>query len=191
LAAGLLLMLMCVSTFGTAGELLFSTGHVTSEEYLSDTGFMSRPFEVPKGSHICSLSAKTSRLDNAWVGLTVAFLDKDDNVVLDADSIVEYYHGVEGGERWSEGSLEDETLMLLDGPKEYRVNIFGETGVWSRTGGDRTTTTGAPVSIAIYRGMKPARYFFFAAIIALVYPLWEFGRGVLFESRRWPSDDDD
>jgi len=191
LAAGLLLMLMCLVTFATGGgEKVFSTGPVSPAEYLSDNGFVSQPFDVPEGSHVCALRARGTGLNNSWVGLTVAILNEEEKVVLDADSVVEYYSGVEGGESWSEGSRTDSTLVRLTGPEKYRLNVFGEAGVWSRTGGDRKTTTGSPVTFEVRRGVVPARFFFIAAIVALAYPLWEFGRGILFEGRRWPSDDD-
>jgi hypothetical protein len=52
-------------------------------------------------------------------------------------------------------------------------------------------TNGPPIEIALYTGVTPARYFLFAGILALIYPVWRYGRQALFESQRWPSEDDD
>jgi len=189
IVGGVLLILALMALVTGGGEKIFEHPRVESSQYLSDAGFVSQPFEVPGGSHICKLAIEGHGLNNSWVGLSVAFLDEAENVVLDADAQVERYHGVEGGESWSEGSRSDYALFRLKGPATYRLNIFGEAGVWSRVGGDRRTTRGAPLSVALYRDVLPARYFVYAGILALVYPVWEFGRGAMFEARRWPSDD--
>lgn len=188
----LLLLFMCMVTLVTGGgSKVMEARNISSAQYLSEEGYISQPFEIPKGNHVCKLRTEGNGLDNSWVAMSVAFLDEQENVVLDADSAVEYYHGVEGGESWSEGSRSDSTLMRLTGPNTYRLNVFGESGVWSQYGGDQSGNQGATVDVELYRGVVPMRYFFFAAILAMIYPLWEFGRQWIFESSRWPSDDDD
>jgi predicted RNA-binding Zn-ribbon protein involved in translation (DUF1610 family) len=185
-----LLLLAMVTWLSSRGEPVLSTGPIPSSAYLSESGHVSEPFEIPAGNHTCKLEAVARSVDNAWVALSVAVLDEEENVALDAEATVEYFHGVEGGESWSEGSREDYTLFRLTGPKTYRLNVFGSAGVWSQTGGDRQTHTGAPVELTLYRDVLPARYFLYAAVLAAIFPIWEFGRRVMFEARRWPSDDD-
>lgn len=172
------------------GKKVFDSGSISSNQYLSERGYVSPPIEIPDGTHVCKLHAHSSGVNNSWVALSVAFLDEDENVVMDADQTVEYYHGVEGGESWSEGSRSDSTFFVLTGPKKYRLNVFGEAGTWSPRG-ESKTTSGAAVQMQLYRDSVPVRYFVIASLLALIYPVWEFGRKLLFESRRWPSDDDD
>jgi hypothetical protein len=192
LGAALLLLVLGLMTWLTSGgEALVSTGPIPSSAYLSEAGYLSEPFEIPAGSHICKLAAAADSVNNSWVALSVAVLDEEENVLLDAEATVQYFHGVEGGESWSEGSRRDYTLFRLTGPKQYRLNVFGSAGVWSKSGGDRETSTGAPVELTLYRGVLPARYFFCAAVLAFIFPIWEFGRQGLFEARRWASEDDD
>lgn len=192
LAVALLLLAVGLMTWLiSGGETVLSTGSIPASAYLSESGYLSEPFEIPAGSHTCKLAAVANSVDNSWVALSVAVLDEEENVLLDAEATVEYFHGVEGGESWSEGSRKDYTLFRLTGPKQYRLNVFGSAGVWSQSGGDRPTTSGAPVEVTLYRGVSPARYFFYAALLAAIFPVWEFGRQGIFEASRWPSDDDD
>lgn len=189
-AAGLLLLCLFTFVLGER-EKIFDSGSISSKEYLSDAGYVSNPFEVPEGSHICQFITEGRGLNNSWVALSVAFLDENENVLLDAEADVEYFHGTEGGESWSEGSTRSASLLRLTGPKAYHLNVFGQAGVWSAVSGDSTTGSGAPIDIEIVRGVLPTRYFLIAALLAAIYPAWEFGRQMLFSSRRWPSDDDD
>lgn len=189
IAAAILFVMMGFAWLG-GGTTVLHEGGITSNEYLAESGYITQPFDIPTGTHICKLAVTGSGLNNSWVGLSVAFLDEDEKVVLDADATVEYYHGVEGGESWSEGSRNDYTLLRLKGPNRYRLNIFGNAGTWSG-GGGRSTTGGSPVHIRLVRDVLPARYFLFATLLAVMYPAWQIGRQVAFEGRRWPSDDDD
>lgn len=185
LATSMILLMLCIFAYSKQGVQLISNDQVPSHQYLSDGGYISPRFTVPDGSHICKLTVSSSGLNNSWVALSVAFLDEEDNVLLDTEANVEYYYGTEGGESWSEGSRKDQTLFRLVGPKTYRINVFGESG------GSRGARVNAPVSISLYQDVAPARYFFMVALVAFIYPVWEFGRQVMFASRRWPSDDDD
>ena len=191
LAATLVLVVLGMIAWLTSGTVVLDEGGISSASYLSESGYVTQPFEIPAGTHICKLSVSGSSLNNSWVALSVAVLDADENVVLDADATVEYYHGTEGGESWSEGSRNDYALVRLRGPQSYRLNVFGDAGVWSPTGGDQRTSSGGPIHIRMHRGVVPARYFLFATLLAAVYPVWEIGRQLVFEGRRWPSSDED
>jgi len=190
-AALFLLVLALVTWLTSRGEPILQTGPISASAYLSESGYVSDPFEIPAGSHTCKLAAVANSVNNSWVALSVAVLDEEENVMLDAEATVEYFHGVEGGESWSEGSRKGYTLFRLTGPKQYRLNVFGSAGIWSKDGGDRPTLAGAPVVLTLHRDVLPARYFFYAAMLAAIFPIWEFCRQGLFEARRWPSDDDD
>lgn len=192
LTAGLLLLMNAgMAFFWKQGEQVFESGSIPASAYLAEDGYLTRPIEIPEGRHICRLEAHSSSVNNSWVAVSVAFLDEQENVLLDADAEVAYYHGVQGGERWSEGSRTDSTLVILEGPQVYRLDVFGSAGVWSQTGGDRPTTRGPPLQLALYRGVLPARYFLIFGLLALLYPIWAYGRQALFEARRWPSEEDD
>ena len=189
--AAVVLCLMVLFALAKPGQVVLDQRGITSDRYLSEAGFLSRPFAIPEGTHICKLNVTSTGLNNSWVAVSVAFLDEDENVLLDADATVEYYHGVEGGERWSEGSQKDSTLVKLKGPQKYRINIFGDAGTWRSSYGARASTSKATLGLRLERGVIPARYFLIGFVVVAVYPVFQIGRQVFFEAQRWPSEDDD
>jgi hypothetical protein len=128
-------------------------------------------------------------LDNSWLAVDVALLDSKDRVVCEADGEVSYYHGYEGGESWAEGSRNTTTYFKAPPAGTYRLILKASAG-----SGIRGLPRGEPLTVSLRQGAVLSRYFLFAFIITLLFPLYEFTRKVLFEKRRWAAtveDDDD
>lgn len=189
LAGAAALAALLLNAYLTTGRYVASYSGITSQEYMSERGYLSEPFEIPAGTHTCKVTVTGNGLSNSWVSVSLAFLDEQEQILLDADATVERYSGTEGGERWSEGSGNDYTLVRLEGPKTYRLVVFGEAGVWSPSGGDRLASSGGSVNVQIERDVVPARFFLGGVLIAGAYPVLHLLRKFIFESSRWPSDD--
>jgi len=183
--------LVATLTMLVVGFMSYFLGESRKEVILTDTithtfkseqGWISKPFTVPEGSHICELKIYNGRLSNSWVAFSVAILDENETVVLDADTEAEYYSGRDSDGAWTEGSRDDGTLLRLDGPHEYRLNVFGEA---SGNG------VGNDTQITVTRGVIPKRYFLVGFVLMGLYPAWQITRKGAFEKARWPSDDDD
>ncbi len=185
---GSLLLMLAFFAVCRSGVPVIANQTITDASYLSEQGYISPPFSAPEGEHIYKLEATARSLNNQWVALSAAILDEQERIVLDADATVEYYQGVEGGERWSEGSMHDHVLFRLSGPATYRLNVFGETGSWSPSSGDRPEQSGPPVTISLYCDVHPARYYLWGAILAWLFPAWEIVKGLWFRSRQWSDD---
>lgn len=190
LAAVIVLLLLAVPAylFSNAGSEILLNADVP-KSYMSEQGWISQPFEVPPGNHVCELHTYAKGLKNEWTAMTIAFLDEEERVVLDADAVMERYSGYSGGEHWSEGSLDDYALFRLEGPATYRLNVFGQSGTWSRRG-DQKTNTAHDVQLIVRSDVSVLRYYIIALILVAWYPIWEFTRQGLFEANRWPSEDD-
>ncbi|WP_207678427.1 hypothetical protein [Desulfonema magnum] len=93
----------------------FSPSQLTNEAY-------SKPFTVQDTDDIIKISVSTS-LNNAWMALDVAVVRSDDKVIHVYDSDLSYYHGVEGGESWSEGSRRDSAYVRIPQPGNYRLLV--------------------------------------------------------------------
>ncbi len=213
LAFAALFFCLWAANFVWPGKTILPPTAIPASAYRSPEGFVTNEFEIPSGSHICKITTECNGLSNQWVAVGFAFVDDNDQVLLDTDAEVEYYSGTEGGESWSEGSKRDYKLVRLTGPKKYRLHVFGQSGSWSRAGGDRTdpeppsnaatgklaaqfnagkTTprhySGKSITISLQRGVGIARYYFFAAIIALIYPVIELIRTISFSTQKWSDD---
>lgn len=83
--------------------------HFSAAELSSEV--MSGPFPIASSGNVVKVVARAG-LDNAWMALDVALVEGEDRVVHLFDQDIEYYHGVEGGESWSEGSRKKTTYFL-------------------------------------------------------------------------------
>ena len=72
--------------------------------------FVSRPFALDGGSAPLTVNV-SSDIDNSWLNVQVALVNEKTNEEVYANKDVEFYHGYEGGESWSEGGR-SETLQL-------------------------------------------------------------------------------
>ncbi|MFT3794976.1 DUF4178 domain-containing protein [Flavobacterium sp.] len=72
--------------------------------------FVSNPFTLQGGSAPLTVVVD-SDIDNSWLNVDVALVNELTNEEVYANKDVEYYHGYEGGESWSEGD-KSETLQL-------------------------------------------------------------------------------
>lgn len=65
--------------------------------------FVSRPFTLTGGSAPLTVSLLTN-VDNSWATAQVGLINEKTNDEEYTSKDIEYYHGYEGGENWSEGS---------------------------------------------------------------------------------------
>ncbi len=71
--------------------------------------FFSEPFDIQGGKNIdFSFSAP---VDNNWMYIAVDLFDESTGAFVTIDKEIEYYHGVSGGESWSEGSRSGSTTI--------------------------------------------------------------------------------
>ncbi|HEX8450797.1 MAG TPA: DUF4178 domain-containing protein [Longimicrobium sp.] len=124
-------------------------------------------------------------LDNAWAFFSFALVNEETGKRLEFGREVSQYHGVEGGESWSEGSSSDEVRLPSVPAGRYQLLIDPEAEV--------------PVGYTVTLTHDvPGTGFFFAAFLLLAAPaaLAAFA-SIGFESQRWqesdyaPEEDDD
>ncbi|MES2704904.1 MAG: DUF4178 domain-containing protein [Bacteroidota bacterium] len=63
-------------------------------------------------------------LDNDWIELSMALVNDNTGKIYEMTKTLEYYHGYEGGESWSEGNY-SESVILSNVPKgKYHFNVY-------------------------------------------------------------------
>ncbi len=177
--------LMLFASFGSDQDVIFNKKY-GPDAYLKES--LSEPFTIGE-SNIMGLKI-AAPLNNSWIALQVALVDSSDKVVQEMESDISYYHGVEGGESWSEGSRSSSTYGKSPPPGTYRL-LFKASGGMGNRG---TRARGENLQIALVQGVMLSRYFLAAFIFSLLFPVFEFVRKRLFEARRWAAvmgDDDD
>ena len=128
----------------------------------------------------------------------VAIVDDKDQVIAESGGEVAYYSGVEGGERWSEGSQEENVFFKAPGKGTYRLLLNGSNGAQqgarpTKGGLSPGDNRGPTVTVDLYQGEILSRYFLFTFGAAILLPLFIMMRRRLFEQRRWAPvlEDDD
>ncbi|MDB4950178.1 MAG: hypothetical protein JWM27_2827 [Gemmatimonadetes bacterium] len=116
-------------------------------------------------------------LDNRWAYFNLALIDEDDGTAKEVGREVSYYHGVDGGESWSEGSSRDHVSIPEVKPGHYFLRVAPE--------GD------APVRYQVrVRRDVPEWMQFLVALVLLGIPwIWMELRAYGFELARWAESD--
>ncbi|HUR80635.1 MAG TPA: DUF4178 domain-containing protein [Thermoanaerobaculia bacterium] len=133
------------------------------------------PFAL-SGKHNVQVRADALPLDNSWVHLGVDLVSEQTDRVTTFEMPLEYYHGVDQGESWSEGSRDDTTFLSRPETGAYILRVEAQ---WE---------PGKPpplVHLRVREGVFRWPAFLLALIAISVFPVISVVRKVAFESQRW------
>lgn len=153
-----------------SGAQTFEPGAEQSSIYVSE------PFTLDGRPSAVELDIDTN-VDNSWGAFDVSLVDEQSGEAREVSGDVGYYHGVEGGESWSEGS--SNTSMRLGGVPAGRYRLVvspqGERpfGYW----------------VKVTRDPPSGLMFLLALILLAAPPLWASARSAAFEHQRWMESD--
>ncbi len=121
-----------------------------------------------------------SPVNNSWVYVTGDLFADATGVDQQFDVPVEYYHGYEDGESWSEGSQRTRRYLSALPGGSYTMRIAVERQRWN-----------APLSVTvrIKQGIFRLRYWWIALLILSIVPLLVGLHNFGFEKRRWADSD--
>jgi Zn-finger nucleic acid-binding protein len=120
-------------------------------------------------------------VNNSWIAIEGDLIDEETGLVQPFLIPIEYYHGVEGGESWSEGSQHGTAMLsrLPEGAYSLRLEVVGEAG----------KNAGLIVRVKAYQGVMRWLHFFAAAFLislpALVVGIYHLS----FEQQRWKDSE--
>jgi hypothetical protein len=146
-------------------------------------GVETQPFEVKDVDRLVEAEF-SSGVNNAWLWLEVSLL-KDGEPLFTTGKEISYYHGVEGGESWSEGSQSASLLFKVPEPGTYQLQLSAEGGGSSFQQG---------LSLRVAEGVLLLRWFLILLPLMLLAAIWPLIRRGTLEARRWApvlEDDDD
>ncbi|WP_342644980.1 DUF4178 domain-containing protein [Mucilaginibacter sp. CSA2-8R] len=121
----------------------------------------------------------SSEVDNNWTEATIVLVNDKTNETWEVTKSIEYYHGYEDGENWSEG--DQRANVLLSGiPKgTYHLNVYPSAG-------NRLV---ANIRIVITENVILWRNIFITLLFLCMYPLYCWFRMQQFEKQRWANSD--
>lgn len=132
-------------------------------------------FEL-KGRRNIMVIGEASTIDNTWLYIEGDLINDDTGVVQSFPLSIEYYHGVEDGESWSEGKTNaDDTLSALPAGK-YTMRLEAQWEKWQQP---------MPVTIRIEQGKTRGVNFILALLALSIIPIFVLIWHIVFEQRRW------
>lgn len=118
--------------FGALTLASYGSGEQVMQQTYSESQFEKEELDTSQAGSfsleersLCMLEVEGLTLDQSWLWVKVMILDDQGRPVYDYKFDLSYYHGVEGGESWSEGSKDDYKVFVL--PRgDYQVVTYAE-----------------------------------------------------------------
>jgi len=122
-------------------------------------------------------------VDNSWFYVAGELVDDTTGTSYPFERSIEYYHGYEGGESWSEGSTH-ERLWFSDVPGgKYYLNMDTESDGFPPPQGEREFT------ITVLRDVPYWWSFWWCALAVSILPVWFWLKKRTTEVARWSNSD--
>jgi hypothetical protein len=120
-----------------------------------------------------------SNVDNNWLEATIVLINENNNQSWEVTESIEYYHGYEGGENWSEGSQTAHILLSAIPAGKYHLNIYPASGDISI----KNIHINVKSNPVIWRNVWTTIF------LICLYPFYAFMRMRIFEKKRWMNSD--
>ena len=137
--------------------------------------FFTEPFQL-SGEHNVAVQASAEELQNAWIYVGGDLVNEETGRFESFDLPVEFYSGVDGGERWSEGRRRRSVYLAAPPAGRYvmRFEVQWEAG-----------KRPADVRIRVREGVFRIPHFILALLVLIAIPILLLIRQASWESRRW------
>jgi hypothetical protein len=119
----------------------------------------------------------TSNVDNSWIYFEGDLINQDTGLVQPFALPVEYYHGVEDGESWSEGDQTTTTYLSALPAGTYTLRLEGQWEKWQQPS--------PSFSVQLVQGVPRIGHLLVVLIVISLIPAYAVLRRFLFEKRRW------
>lgn len=138
--------------------------------------FFSDPIEIKEGHQNLAVTL-SAPVNNSWVGVEGALVSETTGVAELFLVESSWYHGVDGGESWSEGGRTDTVFLSAVPPGSYVLRLAPQ---W-----DGKIPPVRVIDVRLNQGVMRWLYPGLALLAILAVPLLMAFRMMAFESRRW------
>jgi hypothetical protein len=180
-------LLFAYFTFSVPHEQVFHGAFHFADNQPGEHSFVTDTFEI-KG-RTAPVDAKIATgLDNDWAVVSLALINEQTGQGFDAHRQISYYHGVDDGESWSEGSRDDSfTISQVPAGRYYlRIEPDMEDDSTPRSSSAPRTMN---YSVTLTRGAAGTFLFWLVLPFLLLPPVFASFGSLSFEGRRWQESD--
>ncbi len=138
------------------------------------------PFEITAKSGNLVIEASVPNIRNGWMGLGGALVNTESGDVTTFATQAQFYSGVSGGSRWSEGNRQGKTTLGSIPKGTYRMRLA--SSAWGDALQQRYT-------VAARSQVPRGGYMLLALLAFLIFPILNTIAHLFFESARWSESD--
>jgi hypothetical protein len=179
LFVSLALVILFAAYVTAANKQIFVGDYSYSQKPAQEASFVTPVFEVPGHTSNVELKINTD-LDNSWTYFSFALINEQTGEAYDFGREVSYYYGRDSDGSWTEGARTNTAVIPTVPPGHYYLRVEPEM-----------SSSAAPVhySLEVNRDVPSVSFFFIAALLLLVPPVFMTARAYRFEFRRWQESD--
>jgi hypothetical protein len=180
--AGMIVLILVHFLIGfTQQQRTVFSGDLQLRDSTASSTFVSPNFALTKwrSNLVFDLS---SPVDNNWIDMDATLVDANNGQEYGIEQTVEYYHGVDDGESWNEGST-NETAYLSSIPRgNYFLRIEA-----SRDTTNSSWTAVRDLSVTVKNDVPMSRNLFIFLGLLLAWPIVAYSWYYFTERRRWAN----
>lgn len=178
-AVAILIVITHLFTYSNRTEAVLLNEDLAFEQYTSRE-YVSRAFTLTGGKGPLGISLQ-SNVDNSWASATVALINDKTGEEIYASKDVEYYHGYEGGENWSEGSQREDFNICGVPPGTYHLTVSPQK--------DPLNVSANVLHLEVRWNSPGYRNVIITCLIMLGFTILIFILDRQFEVKRWAESD--
>lgn len=206
----MLLALFVIATmFGalSRGDTVFDEHYHYSTADRGEPSFVTKEFDVEGRTSNVELTIRTNLINN-WAYFNLALINEGTGDAFDFGREVSYYAGSDSDGAWSEGSQESTAIIPQVPAGRYYLRVEPEMEGSETPPASPTPTPAAPVrpipaprrlppvnaksvyyEIFLRRDVATFGWFWLAALLLLIPPIFSTIRAASFETHRWSNSD--
>lgn len=138
----------------------------SSESFLFENGEKSVQIEIQ------------APINNDWFYADFTLVEEATNTEHEFSKEIEYYHGVDEGESWSEGATRGESFLSRIPEGRFHINIYPQFSFNAEY-----------FEIDVYRDEPIYSNFFVSLFLLAIFPIFYFVRKYYKEQQRWSDSD--
>jgi hypothetical protein len=119
-------------------------------------------------------------VDNSWLYVEGDLIDEATGLVQAFSMPVEYYHGVDGGESWTEGSQSSDVHLSALPAGKYTLRFEAQWEKWQQP---------TSVAVSVEQGFPRFAHLVMALVLLSIIPIIVAFYHYSFEKRRWEDSD--
>jgi len=145
----------------------------------ASTSFVSSPFALTKWRSNLEIDI-AAPVDNNWLDLEAALVNTNTGTEYSLEQVVQYYHGYEDGENWTEGSSRETTYLNSIPAGNYLLRVRA-----SRDTSNLGWNSMNNFTLTVKNDVSNDRNLWIFIVLLLIWPIVQFFRMWYFEKRRW------